>query len=112
MHIYIETVNVEAEVARLQRPGVRKREKVKTWWIVVSSGNHLFCVGLYKVRIGLRVRHSEPDMIVFSIQCNMLAVGATGMIVDKRLPLRLGVFNYTVIGGLTCCSCIRCSYAT
>lgn len=32
VHIDVETDEVDAEVARLERLGARKREKVKNWW--------------------------------------------------------------------------------
>ena len=44
MHIDIETNDVEAEVARLERLGARKREKVKDWWVMVSPGGLPFRV--------------------------------------------------------------------
>lgn len=44
VHIDIETDDVEAEVARLERLGAKKREKVKGWWVMVSPGDHPFCV--------------------------------------------------------------------
>lgn len=44
VHIDIETDDVEAEVARLEKLGAIKREQVKGWWVMVSPGGHPFCV--------------------------------------------------------------------
>jgi hypothetical protein len=44
MHIDIETDDVEAEVARLEKLGARKRSKVKDWWVMEAPGGHPFCV--------------------------------------------------------------------
>ena len=44
VHIDIETDDVEAEVARLERLGARRRERVKNWWVMVAPGEHAFCV--------------------------------------------------------------------
>jgi hypothetical protein len=44
MHIDIETDDVDAEVARLEKLGARKREKVHSWWVMISPGGHPFCV--------------------------------------------------------------------
>ncbi len=44
VHIDIETDNVEAEVTRLEKLGAKKREKVKSWWVMISPGGHPFCV--------------------------------------------------------------------
>lgn len=44
VHIDIETDDVEAEVARLEGLGARRRERVKGWWVMVSPGGHPFCV--------------------------------------------------------------------
>lgn len=44
VHIDIETDDVDAEVARLEKLGAVKREKVKGWWVMVSPGGHPFCV--------------------------------------------------------------------
>jgi hypothetical protein len=43
-HIDIETDDVDAEVARLEALGARRREKVKQWWVMVAPGGHAFCV--------------------------------------------------------------------
>lgn len=44
MHIDIETDDVEAEVARLERLGAKKRNKVKDWWVMIAPGGSPFCV--------------------------------------------------------------------
>jgi len=44
VHIDIETDDVDAEVARLEKLGAKKREKVKDWWVMISPGGHPFCV--------------------------------------------------------------------
>ena len=43
-HIDIETDDVDAEVARLEKLGARKRNKVKGWWVMVAPGGNPFCV--------------------------------------------------------------------
>ncbi|MCK5326597.1 MAG: hypothetical protein KAJ57_11330 [Woeseiaceae bacterium] len=44
MHIDIETDDVEAEVARLEKLGACKRAFVKRWWVMVAPGGQAFCV--------------------------------------------------------------------
>ena len=44
MHIDIETDDVEAEVARLEKLGAVKREFVKDWWVMIAPGGQPFCV--------------------------------------------------------------------
>ncbi|MFC1610273.1 VOC family protein [Myxococcota bacterium] len=44
MHVDIETDDVEAEVARLEKLGARRRNKAKDWWVMVAPGGHPFCV--------------------------------------------------------------------
>ena len=44
VHIDIETDDVEAEVARLEKLGAKKIEKVRTWWIMEAPTGHRFCV--------------------------------------------------------------------
>lgn len=44
VHIDIETDDVEAEVARLEGLGARKKYKIKTWWVMEDPGGHAFCV--------------------------------------------------------------------
>ena len=44
MHIDIETDNVDAEVARLEKLGARRREQVKDWWVMVAPDGRPFCI--------------------------------------------------------------------
>ncbi|MEZ5566312.1 MAG: VOC family protein [Gammaproteobacteria bacterium] len=44
VHIDIETDDVAAEVARLEKLGALKRNQVKDWWVMVDPGGHPFCV--------------------------------------------------------------------
>ena len=44
VHLDIETDDVEAEVARLEKLGARKVEKVRSWWIMEAPSGHRFCV--------------------------------------------------------------------
>ncbi|HET8818253.1 MAG TPA: VOC family protein, partial [Xanthomonadaceae bacterium] len=40
----IETDDIDAEVARLERLGARKVEFRKRWWIMEAPTGHRFCV--------------------------------------------------------------------
>ena len=44
VHLDIETDNVEAEVARLERLGATRVETVKSWWIMRDPAGLPFCV--------------------------------------------------------------------
>ena len=44
MHIDVETDDVDAEVARLEALGARKREKVKDWWVMIAPDGRPFCI--------------------------------------------------------------------
>jgi len=44
VHFDIETDNVEAEVARLEKLGAGRVKQVKTWWVMADPGGHRFCV--------------------------------------------------------------------
>lgn len=44
VHFDIETDNVDAEVARLEKLGARRVKQVKTWWVMEDPGGHRFCV--------------------------------------------------------------------
>jgi hypothetical protein len=44
VHLDIESDDVEAEVARLERLGARRVEKVKTWWVLEAPTGQRFCV--------------------------------------------------------------------
>jgi hypothetical protein len=51
VHIDIETDDVEAEVARLERLGAKRVAHVKSWWVMEAPTGHRFCV----------VRPQRPD---------------------------------------------------
>jgi hypothetical protein len=44
VHLDIESDDVEAEVARLERLGARRVEKVQTWWVLEAPTGQRFCV--------------------------------------------------------------------
>ena len=44
VHIDIETDDIEAEVARLEKLGATKVEQVNSWWIMEAPTGHRFCV--------------------------------------------------------------------
>jgi predicted enzyme related to lactoylglutathione lyase len=44
VHLDIETDDVEAEVARLEKLGAKRLEKIKTWWVMEAPTGHRFCV--------------------------------------------------------------------
>lgn len=44
VHLDIETDDVDAEVARLEKLGARKLEKFRTWWVMEAPTGHRFCV--------------------------------------------------------------------
>lgn len=44
IHLDIETDDVDAEAARLEKLGARRIEKVKTWWVMEAPSGHRFCV--------------------------------------------------------------------
>lgn len=44
VHLDIETDDIEAEVARLERLGARRIEKVRHWWVLEAPTGHRFCV--------------------------------------------------------------------
>jgi hypothetical protein len=43
-HLDIETDDVEAEVARLEKLGAVRKYKVRTWWVMRAPTGHDFCV--------------------------------------------------------------------
>lgn len=51
VHLDIETNDVEAEAARLERLGAQRIAKVKTWWVMQAPTGQRFCV----------VRPQRPD---------------------------------------------------
>jgi hypothetical protein len=44
VHFDIETDNVDAEVARLEKLGAKRVKQVKRWWVMEDPGGHRFCV--------------------------------------------------------------------
>jgi hypothetical protein len=44
VHLDIETDDVEAEVARLERLGARRVQAVRTWWVMEAPTGQRFCV--------------------------------------------------------------------
>jgi hypothetical protein len=44
VHLDIETDDIEAEVARLERLGAKKVEKVRYFWVLEAPSGHRFCV--------------------------------------------------------------------
>jgi predicted enzyme related to lactoylglutathione lyase len=44
VHLDIETDDIEAEVARLEKLGAKRLEKVRTWWVMEAPTGHRFCV--------------------------------------------------------------------
>jgi hypothetical protein len=44
VHIDIEADDIDAEVARLERLGARRLEKIKTWWVLEAPSGQRFCV--------------------------------------------------------------------
>jgi predicted enzyme related to lactoylglutathione lyase len=44
VHLDIETDDVEAEVARLERLGATRVEQVRTWWVMAAPTGQRFCV--------------------------------------------------------------------
>lgn len=44
VHLDIETDDIDAEVARLERLGAKKVEKVRSFWILEAPSGHRFCV--------------------------------------------------------------------
>lgn len=43
-HLDIETDDVEAEVARLEKLGAVRKYKIQTWWVMRAPTGHDFCV--------------------------------------------------------------------
>jgi predicted enzyme related to lactoylglutathione lyase len=44
VHLDIETDDVESEVARLEKLGAKRIEKVQTWWVIEAPTGQRFCV--------------------------------------------------------------------
>jgi Glyoxalase-like domain len=63
VHLDIHTDDLDAEVARLERLGAERVQKVQTWWVMRDPAGLLFCVllmspgSLNDENAGQRVRH-------------------------------------------------------
>jgi len=44
VHLDIETDNIEAEVARLEKLGARRVRKFERWWVMEAPTGQRFCV--------------------------------------------------------------------
>ena len=44
VHLDIESDDVEAEAARLEKLGARRVQKVRTWWVMEAPTGQRFCV--------------------------------------------------------------------
>lgn len=44
VHLDIETDDIDAEVARLERLGAKKVEKVRSFWVLEAPSGHRLCV--------------------------------------------------------------------
>ena len=44
VHLDIETDDIEAEVARLEKLGAHRIARVKTWWVLEAPTGQRFCV--------------------------------------------------------------------
>ena len=44
VHLDIETDDIEAEVARLEKLGAKRLAKVHSWWVMEAPSGHRFCV--------------------------------------------------------------------
>jgi hypothetical protein len=44
VHLDIHTDDLDAEVARLERIGAKRVQKVQTWWVMRDPAGLLFCV--------------------------------------------------------------------
>jgi len=51
VHLDIETDNIDAEIARLEKLGATRVKQVKTWWVMQAPTGQRFCV----------VRPQTPD---------------------------------------------------
>jgi hypothetical protein len=48
VHLDIESDDVEAEAARLEKLGARKVQKINTWWVMEAPTGQRFCVVRWK----------------------------------------------------------------
>src|SRR5262245_62234891 len=44
VHLDVESDDVDAEAARLERLGAKKLGRVKSWWVMEAPTGHRFCV--------------------------------------------------------------------
>jgi hypothetical protein len=44
VHLDIESDDVEAEAARLEKLGAKKLQKVETWWVMEAPAGQRFCI--------------------------------------------------------------------
>ena len=44
VHLDIETDDLEAEAARLEKLGAKRIAKIKRWWVMVAPSGHRFCI--------------------------------------------------------------------
>jgi len=44
VHLDIETDDIEAEVARLEKLGAKRLEQIETWWVMEAPTGQRFCV--------------------------------------------------------------------
>jgi predicted enzyme related to lactoylglutathione lyase len=44
VHLDIETDDIEAEVARLEKLGAKRVQQVRTWWVMEAPTGQRFCV--------------------------------------------------------------------
>lgn len=44
VHLDIETDDIEAEVARLEKLGARRVQQIRTWWVMEAPTGQRFCV--------------------------------------------------------------------
>ena len=44
VHIDIESDDIEAEVARLEKLGAKRLKKIHSWWVMEAPTGHRFCV--------------------------------------------------------------------
>lgn len=44
VHLDIETDDIDAEVARLEKLGAKRLKKISTWWVMESPTGQRFCV--------------------------------------------------------------------
>jgi predicted enzyme related to lactoylglutathione lyase len=44
VHLDIESDDVEAEVARLEKLGAKKIKKIQTWWVMEAPTGQRFCI--------------------------------------------------------------------